>query len=31
LAAGSWTLGFLLFLHHFTPLLTRARPDGKPG
>jgi uncharacterized protein involved in response to NO len=31
LAAGAWTLGFLLFLYHFTPFLTQPRPDGKPG
>jgi uncharacterized protein involved in response to NO len=26
-----WALAFVLFLVHYTPILTRPRPDGKPG
>ncbi len=31
-AGGSlWALAFVLFLVHYTPILTRPRPDGRPG
>ena len=26
-----WALAFVLFLVHYTPILTRPRPDGQPG
>ena len=27
----AWTAGFLLFLVVYAPILTTARPDGRPG
>jgi uncharacterized protein involved in response to NO len=31
LSAGLWSAGFALYAIRYWPLLTRARPDGKPG
>lgn len=31
LAATCWVLAFALFVWHYAPLLTQARPDGHPG
>jgi uncharacterized protein involved in response to NO len=30
-AGGLWSLAFLLFLFHYTPILLRSRIDGKEG
>jgi uncharacterized protein involved in response to NO len=30
-AAAAWTLAFILFTAVFWPILTRPRPDGRPG
>lgn len=31
IAAASWTLGFLVFLRHYLPMLISPRPDGGAG
>ena len=31
IAGGLWSLAFLLFLFHYTPILLRSRIDGKDG
>lgn len=31
IAASLWTLAFGLYVYRYYPLLTRPRPDGKPG
>ncbi len=31
LAASLWAIAFALYVYRYFPLLTRARPDGKPG
>ena len=30
-SAGLWSAGFALYALHYWPVLTRPRPDGKPG
>jgi uncharacterized protein involved in response to NO len=30
-AAGAWSLAFLLFLFHYAPILLSPRADAKPG
>lgn len=30
-AAALWSAGFILFVLYYWPILTKARPDGKPG
>jgi len=30
-ATGAWSLAYILFLYHYTPILLSPRADGKPG